>query len=439
MLPNPYAPGELPRVLAGREQQQDRIRGYLSRIGTYGEMGGPLLVFQGPRGVGKTSLLREAQRDAEAHRFITAWVACRRNAPFLPDLVSRVGKAIETADILPRAEKGSWRLRLESIGVEFGLPSVVKVSATAAADRSGTEAAAERSGTEAAPRGAQISAMEDLLHETSTRIRARGGPGLVVFVDELHAATRDDLAVLLNAMQNLAGRREDNPFAVIGAGLPSTPGVLVKAATFGERSTFLTLPRLEPAAAAAAVAEPAAELGVTWTPAALHAVAAEAQGFPYLLQVLAHATWEAAQPTGTGAVLDVDQVQAGLPLADDQLTSMYAARWAAATELERQIMAVMAQAGTPTVTRAEIAAELGRPTQALGVPRERLIDKGIIEPASRGEVRFTMPGFDRYIRETLATGAPPDPDQVPGQLRAGRRRRELPPPASDRGRDTPRR
>lgn len=429
MLPNPYAPGELPRVLAGREQQQDRIRGYLARIGTYGEMGGPLLVFLGPRGVGKTSLLREAQRDAEAHGFITAWVACRRNAPFLPDLVSRVGKAIETADILPRSEKGGWRLRLESIGLEFGLPSVVKVSA---------KAAAERSSAEAPPRGAQISALEDLLHETGTRVRDHGGAGLVVFIDELHAATRDDLAVLLNAMQNLAGRREDNPFAVIGAGLPSTPGVLVNAATFGERSTFLTLPRLEPAAAAAAVAEPAAELGVDWTPAALHAVAAEAQGFPYLLQVLAHATWEVAQPSAAGEVLDIDQVHAGLPRADDQRTAMYAARWAAATDLEKQIMAVMAQAGSPTVTRAEIAEALGRPTQALGVPRDRLIDKGIIEPAGRGEVRFTMPGFDRYIRETLATGAAPDADQAPGRLGAGRRRRELP-PASDAGRDTPRR
>jgi hypothetical protein len=219
---HPYAPGELSRVLVGREQQQDRSRGYLSRIGTYGEMGGPLLVFQGPRGVGKTSLLREAQRDAEAHGSITAWVACRRNAPFLPDLVSRVGKAIETADILPRAEKGNWKLRLESIGLEFGLPSVVKVSATAAADRSKADAP---------PRGAQISAMEDLLHETISQVRARGGAGLVVFVDELHAATRHDLAVLLNAMQNLAGRREDNPLATIGAGLPSTPGVLVDAAT----------------------------------------------------------------------------------------------------------------------------------------------------------------------------------------------------------------
>ena len=280
--------------------------------------------------------------------------------------------------------------------------------------------------------------MEDLLHETSSQIRARGGAGLVVFVDELHAATRDDLAVLLNAMQNLAGRREDNPLAIIGAGLPSTPGVLVNAATFGERSTFLTLPRLEPAAAAAAVAEPAAELGVTWTPAALQTVAAEAQGFPYLLQVLAHATWEVAKPSGTGDVLDIDQVRAGLPLADDQLSSMYAARWAAATELEKQIMSVMAQAGTPTVTRAEIAAALGRPTQALGVPRERLIDKGIIEPASRGEVRFTMPGFDRYIRETLATGAPSPADPAPGSLGAGRRRRELP-PASEGGPDAPRR
>lgn len=88
----------------------------------------------------------------------------------------------------------------------------------------------------------------------------------------------------------------------------------------------------------------------------------------------------------------------------------------------------MAQVGTPTVTRAEIAEQLGRPTQALGVPRERLIDKGIIEPAGRGEVRFTMPGFDRYIRATLA-GAPADSDQ----LAAGRRRRELP-QASDPGR-----
>jgi hypothetical protein len=80
--------------------------------------------------------------------------------------------------------------------------------------------------------------------------------------------------------------------------------------------------------------EAADELDVRWTAEALQEVGAQAQGFPYLLQVLAYATWEAAHPSA-GDVLDADAVHAGLPLAVDQLTTMYAARWAAATALER--------------------------------------------------------------------------------------------------------
>jgi hypothetical protein len=36
MLANPYTPGQLPRVLVGRERQQDRIRQRLSRVYTFG-------------------------------------------------------------------------------------------------------------------------------------------------------------------------------------------------------------------------------------------------------------------------------------------------------------------------------------------------------------------------------------------------------------------
>lgn len=408
MLPNPYTPGELPRVLAGREQQQHRIRTYTGRVAAYGEMGGPLLVFQGPRGVGKTSLLRDAQRDAEEHGFVVAWVSCRRNAGFLADLVDRVGQALEAADVLPRADRRHWRMRLDQIAVEIGVPSGVKLAATATPQQDNSPS----------PRGTRQSALEDLLHETSNRIRQRGGAGLLVLIDELHAPTSDDLAVLLNVVQNLAGRREDNPIAVITAGLPSTPAVLTKAATFGERSTFITLPRLDPDAAQHAVADPATEMGVRWSQEALEILVTEAQGFPYLLQVLAHATWEAVQPD-EHAVLDAAAVRAGLPMARDQLNTMYSARWGAATELEKQIMAVMAAAGTPTVTRAVIAQTLNRPTQALGVPRERLIDKGIIEPAGHGELRFTMPGFDRYIRDITDSGsgvldAASQPPEIPG-------------------------
>lgn len=383
--PNPYTPGELPRLLAGREQQQARIRTQLSRVATFGEVGGPLMVFQGPRGVGKTSLLREAQRDAEEHGFVSAWVAGRKGSPFLPDLVSRVAKALSDAEVTPGGS--SWGMRLREVAVELSVPGVAKVSATSVRDDGSPEVT-----------GARVSALEDLLHTASVAVRERGGAGLAVFVDELHAPTRDDLAVFLNAFQNLSGRRQDNPLAIFAGGLPSTASALVAAATFGERSAFHTLPRLDDEAAAEAVRGPAAELGVRWDEDALGAVVRHAQGFPYLLQVHAHATWEVSRPM-RGSVLDTMAVRAGEPLVGDQLATLYSARWETASELERLILVAMANADTPDVPRGDIAKALGRPTQSLGVPRNRLIDKGIIEPSGYGRLRFTIPGFDQFVRD----------------------------------------
>ena len=62
MPSNPYTPGQVPRILAGRTAEMRRIEGLLARVATYGELGGPLLVFHAPRGIGKTSLLRAGQR-----------------------------------------------------------------------------------------------------------------------------------------------------------------------------------------------------------------------------------------------------------------------------------------------------------------------------------------------------------------------------------------
>lgn len=392
--PNPYTPGETPRILAGREAEADRIRSRLSRVATFGEMAGPPLIFQGPRGVGKTSLLRAAQRDAEAHGFLTAWVAGHRDAPLLPDLVDRVMRTLADSTVIPPDERRRVQLRLKEIGVEFGVPSGVKVKASA-----------EASHHEATGTGALISAVEDLLHDASNRIRTGGGAGLAIFLDELHAPSHFDLAVLLNAVQNLSGRREDNPLAVIGAGLPSTAAELTKAATFGERSTFVTLPRLEATAAATAVESPADALGVHWDPAAIHRLIERAQGFPYLLQVIAHETWDEARPE-QGQSLTPADLDRGIASADEQLDAMYAARWTAAPDLEQRFMLAMARIGTGDVARSDIAAAMGSSSDALGVPRERLIDKGIIEPAGRrGYLRFTLPGFDQYLRDLMAEGS----------------------------------
>ncbi|MGI8523599.1 MAG: ATP-binding protein [Nocardioides sp.] len=385
-LPNPYTPGQVPRVLAGRRSELSRIRDQVGRVGTFGEIGGPMLVFHAPRGLGKTSLLRTAQRDAEELGFVTSWTACSRQQPFLPELVRSVERALERAEVVPAEDAGRWHARLERIGVEVGVPGL-KVSGQLAVD-----------GPPPQPAGAPIAAVEDLLHDAAQRVRRRGGTGLVVFIDELHAASADDLAVLLNAWQNLDGRREHNPLALVTAGLPVTPEAMTRAATFGERSAFVALDVLADDDARSALADPARALEVTWSPGALERVVGQARGHPYYLQLMGSATWAAAVPEA-GASIDIADVDAGVPTATDQLTAMYRARWGSATRGEQAFLAAMAAAATENVTRAQIAQALGQDTRSISVPRERLIEKGVIEPVGHGLVRFTLPGFAAYVRE----------------------------------------
>ncbi|WP_435771904.1 ATP-binding protein [Nocardioides sp. SYSU DS0651] len=391
-MPNPYTPGQVPRVFAGRRAELRRIEDQLARVVAFGELGGPLLVFHAPRGIGKTSLLRTAQRSAVELGFVAAWVACSRERPVLPELVHSLRAALERAEALPGGGAGGrWRRRLDKVSLEVGVPGA-RVRAEVAAPAQGERDADDALGL------APIGALEALLHDAATLVRRRGGAGLLLLVDELHAASPDDMSVLLNTLQNLDGDRTENPLAVVGAGLPVTPEALTRAATFGERSAFVPLDVLDDGDARDVLTAPAAAEGVTWTGGALAAVVAEARGHPYLLQLIGSSTWDAARP-GDGGRLTLAHVRRGLPAAREQLTAMHRARWGAATPTERAFLAAMAATGRENVTRAAIARGMGRDSRSISVPRERLIEKGVIEPVGHGLVRFTLPGFGEFVRD----------------------------------------
>jgi hypothetical protein len=387
--PNPYTPGQVPRVLVGRSVELGRIRDLVSRVATFAELGGPPLVFHAPRGLGKTSLLRTAQRQAAEVGFVSAWVACSRERPFLPELVRVVERSLQRAEVIPAGDDATkWRARLDRISLELGVPGA-KVRA---------DVARREAPPGSSPATAPISALEDLLHEAANAVRHRGGAGLLVFLDELHAASADDMATLLNALQNLDGEREQNPLAVVTAGLPVTPEALTRAATFGERSSFVPLDVLSDDDARAALTVPAEALGVTWADDALDRLVTQARGHPYFLQLAGSATWNAAAPE-EGDQITLAAVDAGVPAATEQLTAMYRARWGSATRAEQAFLSAMAAAGTENVTRAQIAERLGVDSRSISVPRERLIEKGVIEPVGHGLVRFTLPGFAAYVRD----------------------------------------
>ena len=79
-LRSPFTPGDLPRVLVGRVPERTRLRDLLARVTAYGELAGPPVVLHAPRGLGKTSLLRDTEDRARELGFVTAWVACAKGS-----------------------------------------------------------------------------------------------------------------------------------------------------------------------------------------------------------------------------------------------------------------------------------------------------------------------------------------------------------------------
>lgn len=397
--PNPYTPGQVPRFLAGRDKERDLVRARLGQVATFGEFVGPLLAYHAPRGLGKTSLLRACQEDAAAAGFVNVWVAAARGGSLLSELVLSVGRSIARTDSLSGAEAKRWRSRLSKVALEVGVPGF----------KAGVELDTRPAPT---PAAAPIGALEDLLNDAATLVVSAGGAGLLICIDEVHAAGHSDLAVLLNALQNIDGERSRYPLTVVAAGLPSTPEELTRAATFGERSTFVSLGRLDAGASASAVRDPAGALEVTWSKGAVAMIVDDAAGYPYFLQLLAHAAWDAAQPDA-GQTLTVRDVRAGYPAAVEQLRAVYRARWKGATAAEQDFMVALAavqgsgDGAAEVVTRAAIAVELGKDTRAIGPVRDRLIEKGIVEPAGHGLLRFTLPGFGSYVAAERGTGAAP--------------------------------
>lgn len=387
MEPNPYTPGDIPRFLAGRDNELARVEVVLDRVVGGGPAGAPL-VFVAPRGLGKTSLLRAAEDLALPKGYAVAWVPCVKGQPVLADLVSAVGRGLDQVGLVPRAALPRW----ESLRLEVG--------------GGGLKASSEwvRPAEDDTSPG-RVLATHELLRSAARTVRERGGAGLLLCLDELHAPALGETGVLLNALQAVANERDVNPLVVLGAGLPSTPGHLTSAATFAERWEYAELPALDAGASARALVRPAADVGVRWSAAALTLAEGYAGGYPYLLQLVGAAAWDVARPDA-GDEVTARHAEEGWQVAQARLRTLFQGRWDAATPAEQAFLTAMAAAGVPSVPRSTVAAALGVPTSSISQTRASLINKGIIARASHGHLEFTLPGFAEHVREVTGEGDP---------------------------------
>lgn len=247
-----------------------------------------------------------------------------------------------------------------------------------------------------------------------------GGRGILITVDEIGAAGRDDLAALTTGIQHAV--REDREIAFVGAGLTASIVTLLAqpALTFLRRASRHTLDFLDYDEAVTAIGEPIAGAGRRITDEALSYAAAATQGYPFLTQLIGDLAWRASPDRDT---IDVDDVKKAYRTARRTMGShILEPSLRELSPVDRTVLAVIATHDGPTRT-ADVRAVLGVDARYMGVYRQRLIDAGLVYAVRRGVVDIAVPYLREYLREHVVTDAAAD--------RARRRATFPPPPALD--------
>ncbi len=386
---NPYAPGagQRPPELAGREKQIDAFDVVLERIALARPERSVMLT--GLRGVGKTVLLNKLRSAAIARRWGTGKIEARPGQGLRRPLSSALHMAVR--EVAPAHRDPERVDRFLGVLKAFAL--------RASADKAmrdkwqpGIDAPAVKGRADSGD--IEIDLVELLLD--AAELARDVGVGIAVFIDEMQDLEPDDVSAICGACHELS--QGGAPLIVVGAGLPHLPAVLSASRSYSERLfAYHRIDRLDRESADRALTVPAGWEDVEFTPDALDALYAAADGYPYVVQAYGKAVWDQA----ARSPITVDDVRVAAPLAEEELAiGFFGSRYERATPAEREYMRAMADVAGDEgqVPTALIAKALDRKPASLSPARDGLIKKGLIYSAERGSIGFTVPHFGRYLR-----------------------------------------
>ncbi len=309
---NPFMPGygRFPPYLAGRDAEQELIAEQVGALADGDREAGDI-VLMGPRGAGKTVILRWAALAA-SKAGAKKGVFSRRKTP---QVVRALPGHLER-------EQDIAELFLISGRRDFAIDEV-----------------------ETGARGLRAK-WRAIGHSPNRRFRqavrqCRRRP-LIVLVDEAHFLDPEPCGLLLQTAQAI--RQEQGRVLLILAGTPGLREVLARArATFHERGEKISLGLLDPEAAADAVRIPMAGEGIAMREDSLGRIVADSQCYPYFLQVWGRALWAAARQEAA-TVVDDALVRKAMPAVSRARRGLYENRRDQWQGKDRRFLAEIARA-----------------------------------------------------------------------------------------------
>lgn len=344
------------------------------------------MIITGLRGVGKTVLLGQFRTKALARDWVVVELEVCKNdeIEFRRDMGTRLRTAL-----FQLSPKAKWTDR-------FQHAAAVLKSFTVSVDAAGTWSA-----------GLDVAAAEGFADHANLALdltdvllavgeaAAERKRGVVLLFDEVQFLSKQQLEAVIEALHKMVQRKL--PITMVGAGLPQIAELAGDAKSYAERLfKFPAIGVLSPEYAREALARPALDEGVDYTPDALDVAVEITGGYPYFLQELGYAVWTVAE----GPTIIREDVITSVPGYEAKLDeSFFRVRLDRATELQRAYLRAMAQLG-PDPQKASVVAEVmgsERSSENLAPTRAELINMGLLYTPEHGYAAFTVPHFDRFI------------------------------------------
>jgi hypothetical protein len=369
--------------LVGREREIEAMDIALQRLRLGRD--GRSEMLTGLRGVGKTVLLNEFELLADARGYFHEHLEVGEDGDLPPRLAAAFRRVLLSMDarrrIGARVVRALGVLKAFTIGLPGGPELSIDVDAVHGPADSG-DLATDLAGL--------FVELGEVARDHDT--------GVLITIDELHYVKRATLEALVMGVHRAT--QLALPITVAGAGLPSLAALTGEAKSYAERVfTFPVIDSLTEDQPRQALEVPVADEGVRWEPEALDRLVEVTRGYPYFLQEFGKQAWDAAEGP---ALITLDDVERSIPVATAELDDgFFRVRTGRTSDPERAYLRAMAELGPGPVRSVEVATLLGKKATALGPTRDGLLKKALCYSPRWGEIDFTVPMFDAFMRRWI--------------------------------------
>lgn len=379
---NPFAPGagSQPPELAGREEIIRDADVSLQRVLRGRHSQSQMLL--GLRGVGKTVLLNRFEEIAESHGHVTSFIEAPEGKSFAEMLYPKAHQAIRQLSLVEAARAHGFsamralRAFASAFKIEIGDVSISVDPEPGVADSGNLEFD-----------------LTDLFLRIGETARA-AGRAWTLLVDEVQYLDERELAALIVALHRAS--QKGMPVLFFGAGLPQISALSGEAKSYAERLfKYPAIGPLPEVAARDAIRRPIIDEGEAISDEALMSIVSETRCYPYFLQEWGYQAWNAAE----NSPIDADDAKDASFHAIARLDEgFFKVRFNRLTPKERDYVIAMASLGTGPYRSSDVAEVLGESVQSLGPRRAQIIRKGMIYSPAHGDIAFTVPMFEDYLK-----------------------------------------